>query len=93
MLQASVVTIAGPSRQFADLFPTTTNCVVVSFYVHSLQSMVVASKKHVSLSDPPHKGQVTGPVTPRKFQPPFQPLLNAAAFSRISRTAAVHRNV
>jgi len=29
----------------------------------------------------------------RKFQPPFQPFLNAAAFSRISRTADAHRNV
>jgi len=37
--------------------------VMVSVYVHSFQSMVVAPKKYCgALSDPPHKGHVAGPV-------------------------------
>jgi len=49
LLQASIVTIAEPACLYWSLHHegTKENCVVVSVYVHSFQSMVVAPKKYV----------------------------------------------
>jgi len=48
LLQASIVTIAEPSLPLLISSRTTkANCVVVSIYVHSFQSMVIAPMKYV----------------------------------------------
>ena len=47
LLKASIVTVAEPSLPLLISSPTKANCVVVSVCVHSLQTMVVAPKKHI----------------------------------------------